>query len=71
MRDRPGRRQALCQGGFGFLRKQQPAQAACRIGERGGDRVMAVEPYRAARLVSAARTRAGMFRALLRRAAEF
>ena len=47
-RHRPGRRLALRQGLLGLLGQHQAAQAAGRIGQRGGHRVQAVEPDGAA-----------------------
>jgi hypothetical protein len=43
-RECPGRRQALAEGGFGFLGQQQAAKAACPVRQRGGDGMVAIKP---------------------------
>ena len=55
----PRRSKTLGQCRFGFFRQKQPAEATGRIGERGDDRMMAIEPDGAA--WSFRRTRAGPF----------
>lgn len=54
----PGLRQALGQALLRLFGQHQPAQPTCRIGQRGGDRVLAVDPYRATGCLRRAR-RAG------------
>ncbi len=43
-RHRPGRRQLLAERRLGFLGQQQAAQTARRIGQRGGDGMVAIQP---------------------------
>ncbi len=62
----PGRSKTLGQCCFGFFRQKQTAEATGGIGERGGYRMMTIEPDGATR--SFGRTRAGAL-AVRRRAA--